>query len=202
MDEIDRLRGMETSASLKKALTVSASAVRVAPDKTLMTRLARLTPITSALADSDQQMSVMVMDDKCIYIGVLDGATPVPGAEITVSGEGAATQTMKTDGSGYIELPMRNYPSDRDGEAKVNITVSKDGYRGLEANGVYIKKGSIVKVPTVQDDGTPYPVSWSFWGNDMYLSEYELVTSPYTLMSAAMRISFSSSIRKPMTRTV
>ena len=191
MDEIDRLRGTRSSAALK-SMTVSASAVRVAPDQTLLTRLARLSPITNALADSDQQMSVMVMDDKSIYIGALDGKTPVVGAEITVSGEGVAEKTMKTDGSGYIELPMRNYPSDRDGEAKVNIKVSRDGYRGLEANGVYIKKGSIFKVSTAQDDGTPYPISWTFWGNDMYLSQYELLISPYNDSSQEIAMKVSS----------
>ena len=166
--------------------------MRVAPDQTLMTRLARLSPISNALADSDQQMSVMVMDDKNIYIGALDGKTPLAGAEITVSGEGVAEKTMKTDGSGYIELPMRNYPSDRDGEAKVNIKVSLDGYRSLEANGIYIKKGSIFKVPTGQDDGTPYPVSWSFWGNDMYLTEYELLISPYNDSEQEIAIKIAS----------
>lgn len=191
LDEIDRIRSADTAATVKKELTVSANVVRVEQEETVLTRLARLMPIGNALADSDQKMSVMVMDDKSFYIGALDGSTPLSGTQITVSAKNVSPSQQTTRASGYVGYPMRNYPSDRDGEAQVNLTIVHSGYRRLEASGIWIKKGAQLKVPMYKDDGTPYPVSWSFWGNDMLIADYEVVLSPFndTKQEIAIKIS-------------
>ena len=191
LDEIDRIHSADTAATVKKELTVSANVVRVEQEETVLTRLARLMPISNALADSDQKMSVMVMDDKSFYIGALDGSTPLSGTQITVSAKNVSPSQQTTHASGYVSYPMRNYPSDRDGEAQVNLTIVHSGYRRLEASGLWIKKGAQLKVPMHKDDGTPYPVSWSFWGNDMLIADYEVVLSPFndTKQEIAIKIS-------------
>ncbi|MBR4500557.1 MAG: hypothetical protein IKP22_01505 [Clostridia bacterium] len=79
LDSIDALRGSGHAST--RNMTVPASAVRVETDRTVMTRLARLSPIGSALADADQKMSVMIMDDKSFAIGAMDGFAYAPGLE-------------------------------------------------------------------------------------------------------------------------
>lgn len=178
MDEIDKARGGEDTAA-NRTMTVSAGAVRVAPDQTVMTRLARLSLFPTALADESETMSVTILDDTSIAIGALDGRQILSGVTVNAAAEDGTAQTKTTGNSGYVLFPMRFFPSDRDGEAKVNLSLSKDGYRRVEAPGIWIKKGAVFKVPMRRDDGTPYPVSWTFWGNDLTLSEYELVLSPF-----------------------
>ena len=190
LDSIDALRGSGHASA--RTMTVPASAVRVETDRTVMTRLARLSPIGSALADADQKMSVMIMDDKSFAIGAMDGTTPVPGVTITVSSKDVQTQKRTTDDSGYISLPMRDYYSDKDGEMKVDLTARKDGYRNVDAPGVWVRKGDGFKVPMYKDNGDPYPVVWTFWGNDMTLADYELVLSPFNDSRQDISIRISS----------
>ena len=191
LEEVDHLREMDGRTSAK-SLTVSASAVRVAPDQTLMTRLARLSPISSALADSEQTMSVMVLDDQSFFIGALDGAAPLSGVSITVSAEKVSAETKTTNSSGYISMPMRSFPCNKDGEAKINLAVSRNGYRKVEAPGVWVMKGGSLKVPMQKDTGDPYPVSWTFWGNDMLVADYEVVISPFNDSEQNISVTISS----------
>ncbi|MBR4428967.1 MAG: hypothetical protein IKS78_06375, partial [Clostridia bacterium] len=177
LEVVDNLReedGRKSSASF----SVSASAVRVAPDQTLMTRLARLSPVSSALADSDQKMSVKIMDDKSFGIALRDGDTNVSGADVYVNETGKAVHKDTTDDSGGVIFPVREFQSDSDGESLVNIKIVCDGYRKLICPGVWVKKGKALNIAMQKDDGTPYLASWSFWYHDMLISQYSLITSP------------------------
>ncbi len=191
LDVVDSLRetdGRKSSASF----TVSASAVRVAPDQTLLTRLARLSPISSALADSDQKMNVKIMDDKSFGIALIDGDKNVSGAEVSVNETGKQVYKDTTDSSGGVLFPVREFQSDSDGESQVNIRIAASGYRRLEAPGVWVKKGKALNVAMRKDDGTPYLVSWSFWGHDMLISKYSLLTSPLNDTKQPIALTVSS----------
>lgn len=176
MDTMDSMRGQDGRAA--RAMTVSASAVRVAPDQTVATRLARLSPISSALADSDQKMIVKILDDKNFGITVVDGDTRVSGASVTVYETGKTEYQQTADSTGSVMFPIRNFQNDAEGETMLNIKISASGYRRLEAPGVWLKKGKAMSIPLEKDDGKPYLVSWSFWDHDMKISKYSLITSP------------------------
>ena len=192
MNEMDAINGRDGLAA--RAMTVSASAVRVAPDQTVMTRLARLSPISSALADSAQKMTVKILDDKNFGISVVDGSLKVAGATVTVNETGKTEYEETTDGTGAVMFPIRNFQNDTDGESLLNVKVSADGYRRMEIPGVWIKKGKALTVPMTKDDGKPYLVSWSFWDHDMIASEYALITSPLndTKQPIALKVSSPS----------
>ncbi len=193
LDQVDSLRSTTGRATLK-SMTVSASSLRVRQDQSPLTRLARLSPISSALADSDQQMHVMVMDDKHIYLGVTDESGVFPGAEITVQESGKAAVTETTDDTGYAAFPVRDIPTDDDGEAQVNLSIKADGYRDIEASQVWITKGENTKIPAEKDDGTTYIKAWSFAGKDITLADLEVKLSPYNdeKQKIAVKISGSS----------
>ena len=178
LQQVDKLRALDGKATLKH-MTVSASSVRVQPDQTAMTRLARLSPITSALADSDQQMHVMIMDDKHIYLGVTDENGELAGADITVQEPGKTAVKETTDETGYAAFAVRNIQTDDDGEAQVNISIKTDGYRDIEASQVWITKGANTKIPVDKDDGSTYIKAWSFAGKDVTLADLEVKLSPY-----------------------
>ncbi|MBQ9252410.1 MAG: hypothetical protein IJ188_07235 [Clostridia bacterium] len=139
MDTMDSMRSQDGRAA--RTMTVSASAVRVAPDQTLMTRLARLSPISSALADSDQKMVVKILDDNNFGISVVDGKTNILGAEVTIYETGKEEHSEKTDVTGAVTFPIRDFQNDVEGETMLNIKVSAKGYRRLEAPGVWLKMG-------------------------------------------------------------
>ena len=191
LEKVDSLRSMNGKATLK-SMTVSADAVRVRPDQTVMTRLARLSPVTSALADSDQKMHVLIMDDKHIYLGVTDGSGELSGAEITVQEPGKTAVKEKTDETGYAAFPIRNIPTDDDGEAQVSISIKKDGYRDIEASQVWITKGANTKLPVDKDDGSTYIKAWSFAGKDVTLADLEVKLSPYNDENQAVAIKIVS----------
>lgn len=180
LEEVDHLRARNQNTE-RTVYSVSAGAVRVQPDQTVMTRIARLSPISNALADSDQTMTVMVIDDKDFAVGVKDESGPVADAAISVSaaGQQGTVYTEATDNSGYVSFPVRNFQCDEDGEMFLYVRAEKNGYRAMEANGIWIKKGSGLTLPLEKDDGTPYLVSWSFWNHDVQCADYIVVTSPY-----------------------
>ena len=98
LEEVDNLQGMD-GRKASNSFTVSAGAVRVSPDQTLMTRLARLAPISSAMADSSQKMSVQILDDKNFAISLREGDKPISGASVTV------WETGKGEKMGHRTLP-------------------------------------------------------------------------------------------------
>jgi len=192
METMDAMTSQDGRAA--RTMTVSASAVRVAPDQTLMTRMARLSPISSALADSDQKMTVKILDDNNVGVYLVDGSLKVAGATVTVNETGKTEYEETTDGTGAVMFPIRNFQNDTDGESLLNVKVSADGYRRMEIPGVWIKKGKALTVPMTKDDGKPYLVSWSFWDHDMIASEYALITSPLndTKQPIALKVSSPS----------
>ena len=191
LEAVDNLR-LQSGRAQSASFSVSASAVRVAPDQTALTRMARLSPISAALADSDQKMTVKILDDKSFGIQVVDGSAGVTGASVTVNetGKKESKQTAAKDGS--VIFPIRDFQNDTDGEMLLNIQVSAEGYRRLEAPGVWLMKGKSLSVPLKKDNGKPYLVSWSFWDHDMLASKYSLITSPLNDSSQPIALTVSS----------
>ena len=87
---------------------------------------------------------------------------------------------------------VREFSSDSDGETQLNIRISADGYRRVEAPGIWVKKGESTKIALRRDDGKPYPVSWTFWGHDMITSKYVVVTSPVNDTTQPIELKISS----------
>lgn len=191
LEEVDNLQGMD-GRKASNSFTVSAGAVRVSPDQTLMTRLARLAPISSAMADSSQKMSVQILDDKNFAISLLEGDKPVSGASVTVWETGKGEKNETSNASGDVMYAVREFSSDSDGETQLNIRISADGYRRVEAPGIWVKKGESTKIALRRDDGKPYPVSWNFWGHDMITSKYVVVTSPVNDTTQPIELKISS----------
>ena len=177
LDEVDNLREMD-GRSRASTFDVSASALLVAPDQTVQTRLARLSPISNAMADSSQKMTVKILDDKSFGLTLVDGSTRVSNASVSVRQEGKKGCSDNSDQNGSLMFPVREFQCDSDGESLVEISVNAEGYRKLIAPGVWVKKGEAMNIPMYKDDGLPYLVSWSFWGHDLQISKYKVVTSP------------------------
>lgn len=192
-EAIDRLQGLDHRGGIT-GYSVAADQVRIAPDQTVMTRLARLSPITNALADSDQTMMLKIIDDKHFYLGTVDGAQQLQGTSVSVTASDGSTEekTLKTDSTGYVEYAVREFPSDAKGNSEINIKVSRDGYRRIEAPKVSIRKGGQLTMAMQKDDGAPYPVAFTFWGHDLLLSDYEVITSPFNDTKQKIGLTISS----------
>ncbi len=191
LEEVDSLRSMDGRSTLKN-MTVSASSLRVQQDPSPLSRLARLSPITSALADSEQQMHVMIKDDKHLYLAVESEEGPLSNASISVQPAGQSAISKTTDGSGYAAFALRDIPTDDDGEAQVDISVKADGYRDVSVPQVWITKGENAKIPTTKDDGTAYIKSWTFIDKDIAFSDLEVKLSPYNNQKQRIAIKIAS----------
>ena len=193
LEEVDNLRHADSRASVREA-TVSASAVRVQPDQTFMTRLSRLSPISSALADSGQTMHVKTIDDKYFYIGAIDGAEELEGVSVTVADHGKNNRkSLDTDETGYADFAVREFQSDKKGFVTVDVAAQKSGYRRVEAAKLKIKKGGKAVLPMDKDDGAPYPVSFSFWDHDILVQDYTVVNSSLNDTQQTFSVKISAS---------
>lgn len=201
MDLLDRIDALVNTGgrAAARTMTVSADAVRVAPDQTLLSRIARLSPISSALADADKTMKVTVLDDKYFAVCVTSGKQPLGGVEIEVkdsgvnAGEAAKVKSgISSADGGFAAFAVRDFKVGEDGMGSVDITLRKSGYRLVHAPGIWFKKGQKLNFEMEKDDGTPYPARWTFWGNDIITSDYSVVRNPHNDTKQAISVSIRS----------
>lgn len=165
---------LTASAAVLSAKEVSAPD---APADHTATRLGRLLPISSALADTNATMSITVVDDKEFLIHVVADGKGVAGAAVQVTKD-KKTKENKTDENGRAAFQVRDFSPDSDGEVEVSVQVTAKGYRPLTARGLYIRKGSICKVSLEKDGPLPFIAEWSYDGHDILNNEYKIITTP------------------------
>ena len=157
--------------------------------KDAATRLARLLPISSAIADTSRTMKIRVIDDKAFVIAVTADGKPLAGAQVTVKAKKSdAQKTAKTSDQGDAVFQIRDFNPDKDGEAAVSLTVSADGYRKISVPGVYVRKGNSFKVTMEKDDGTPYIYEWAYEDHDILNNDYGIVTSRLNDLDRTIRL--------------
>ena len=144
----------------------------------------RLSPITSALADTRKKMEITVVDDRSFIVRTKNNGTNVSGASVTLrdvdkNGKSRGKQpiSLTTSAKGVAIGLVRDYSPDKSGNITLDIGIKKDGYRTVQLRKVEIKKGSTFNVRLEKDDGTPYVIEASYNGSDMMNNRYELLVS-------------------------
>ncbi len=140
------------------------------------TLLGRLSPIADAQADTEQEATVLVADEKHVYIKVVDAqGKDINGAQVTAKDQLAEkdpkTVTQKTENMGIASIPIEGFELEED-TMTVEITITADGYRKAILGKVDLKKGGTYKQYLAVDDGTPYIAECSFDGHECLFNEY------------------------------
>lgn len=158
-----------------------------------VTRLSRLLPVSSALADTSKTMKIRVIDDKSFVMAVSDDGKPLAGAKVTVKSQRSnAEKTANTGEAGDAVFQVRDFNPDKDGEVALTAIVSRDGYRKRSLPGIYVRKGNSYKVLLEKDDGTPYIYEWAYEGHDILNNDYEIITSPLNDKDKTIRLKVDS----------
>ena len=170
-------------------LTASGGPILLATEKEVVPAkgnriIDRLSPVTSALADTRQKMEITVVDDRSFIVRTKEKGTNVSGAQIKlrdVDKDGKRTnkkeRSQTTNARGAIVGLIRDFSPDRDGFVNLDIEIRKNGYRSLLLRRVEIKKGNTFNVSLEKDDGTPYVIEASYNGSDMMNNRYDLIVT-------------------------
>ena len=144
----------------------------------------RLSPITSALADTRKKMEITVVDDRSFIVRAKENGSNVSGASVTLrdvdkkgKSRGKKDKNLTTNASGAAIGLVRDYSPDSDGNVILDIGIKKNGYRTVQLRQVEIKKGATFNVRLEKDDGTPYVIEASYNGCDMMNNRYDLIVS-------------------------
>lgn len=171
---------------------VSASAIY--PDRG-NSILARLSPISSALADSSETVTVTCVgkNDICILLKDPDTRGAFQGAEVTVirlGGDPTKAEDVRsgvTDENGaFVALDVNSFGPDEDGMVHVTVQVQAKDYKRFMIEDLWIRKGDsqtyfMEKLPQSaegQNGEVPYLYAASFDGHDILKSSYEIYFSP------------------------
>ncbi len=147
------------------------------------TFLGRISPISTAGADSKEDMTVVVADEKHIYLRVVDEEDNLmPEAHFQVTdmlAPGTQSEPIEAEYQediGYFVLPITGFML-REDLLSMKFTITADGYRKVVLKGMDLKKGGTFKYIMVKDDGSPYVTECSFDNNDILYSEYTALYS-------------------------
>ena len=176
-DWLDAVRNWD--ADRKQPVQVTASASSLYPDKQGTSLLARLSPVSRALADTSETVTVTFMDKDSAAIKILapDGK-PFPNATVETRKSSDAAESLEsdTDINGVAIIPANSYSPNAQGNFTVFLRVEAKGYKTFQIRNLPLRKGEtqtyyLEKLP--EDSATPYVVSASFDGHDILKSTYE-----------------------------
>ena len=176
-DWLDAVRNWD--ADKKQPTQVTVSAASLYPDKQGSGLLARLSPVSRALADTSETATVTFMDKDSAAIKILapDGK-PFPNATVETRKSSDAAESLKseTDINGVAIIPANSYSPNAQGNFTVFLRVEAKGYKTFQIRNLPLRKGEtqtyyLEKLP--EDSATPYVVSASFDGHDILKSTYE-----------------------------
>lgn len=144
---------------------------------TRKTLLGRLSPVSSALADSTQGTDLRVQDDKTISVCTKDPDDKwFAGASVTITdlfsdANPKATFTGVTGKDGAVNVPLSGFKK-KDDEIAFSVKITAEGYRNFIADKVKADKGTAYIVHLAKDDGTPYLSGVSFDDHECLAAEY------------------------------
>ena len=175
-DWLDAVRNWNAEEKQPTQVTVSASSLY--PDKQGTSLLARLSPVSRALADTSETATVTFMDKDSAAIRILapDGK-PFPNATVeTRKSYNATALQTQTDQNGAAVIPANSYSPDAQGNFTIFLRVDAAGYKTFQIRNLPLRKGEtqtyyLEKLP--EDSATPYVISASFDGHDILKSTYE-----------------------------
>ena len=161
--------------------TVSASVLYPAGGSVLT---ARLSPISSALADSGETIAVDVVDENSIAFQIMNSqGTRLEGIPVTISAQGVR-ETRRTDEIGGVifENADRFSPNEDAiiiADLEINFDSGNSAFRKLIVEEAEIRKGEKYTEVLADDNGleTPYILGASFGAGD---KNYNILTEKYT----------------------
>ena len=144
---------------------------------TRKTLLGRLSPLSSALADSTLGTDLRVQDDKTVSVCVKGPNDKwFSGASVTITdiystSSPQASFSGTTDAEGAVNVPLSGFMK-KDDEIAFSVKVSAEGYRTFIADKIKADKGTAYIVHLAADDGTPYLSGVSFDDHECLAAEY------------------------------
>ena len=189
---LDAVRNWD--ADRKQPVQVTASASSLYPDKQGTSLLARLSPISRALADTSETATVTFMDKDSVAVKLLDPeGKPFPNATVRFvkPDDSTVSFTGQTDQNGTVILSANPFSPDAQGNFIASVEVKAEGYKSFQIKKQPMRKGetltySLEKLP--EDSKTPYVTSASFDGHDILKSEYQAYYSPHNDMKFSLEI--------------
>lgn len=153
---------------------VSASAI--SPKGT--TLLERLSPVRSALAETKQDVSLSVVNQKNFVVTVKQGSIPVQLAEVFArQGDKVLTGTQLQ--KGVYSFNVSDFQMNDDGNINLTLNVSSPFCRSIRLNQLCVKKGQILTFSLKKDDGSPYVLEATLDDNDIFHNQYGIYYSTY-----------------------
>ena len=179
--------------SAEDPVTVVAKASISARFPTRNTLLGRLSPVSSALADSTQGTDLRVQDDKTVSVCVKGPDDKwFSGASVTVtdvySEENPKASFSGTTGEdGAVNVPLSGFRK-KDDEIAFSVKVTAEGYRTFIADRIKADKGVGYIVHLVKDDGTPYLSGVSFDDHECLAAEYPALINNHNERSVPITV--------------
>ena len=182
-DWLDAVRNWD--ADRKQPVQITASASSLYPDKQGTSLLARLSPVSRALADTSETATVTFMDKDSVAIKILgpnDKAFQNATVTIVKLDNSSVSFTEQTDKNGTVILSANPFSPDAQGNFTASVEVKAEGYKSFQIKKQPMRKGEtqtyyLEKLPA--DSKTPYVYSASFDGHDILKSEYQAYYSPH-----------------------
>ena len=157
--------------------TSSVRASTLYPDNGGTSLLGRISPIRSALAEEDDLIHVIVLDDRYFVLTVKDDDSFVKGAAIILRDQLAEEKdrvdiAAVTDDYGNATFETKDFIQDDDGTMTVSMYMHIDGYREIFVGELDIARGTQYFISANDKVENPYIKSMDFNGHDIMLSEF------------------------------
>ena len=141
--------------------------------------LERLSPVRSALAETKQDVTLSVVNQKNFVISLKDGDKPIEGATVT-AWQGEREKSGTAIGNGTYSFNVSDFWVDEDDSIELTaLRMEAAGYRTIQFGRTSVKKGQVLNRPLRKDDGTPYIAGATLDDNDIYHSQYEIYYSSF-----------------------
>ena len=171
---------MDASAPSVQASSVRASTLY--PDNGGSTLLGRLSPIRSALAEDDDLIHVIVLDDSVFILTLTDDDGPVSGATLTLRDLLADEKkrqdiTAVTDATGSAIFQTKRFIQKSDNTMTVSMHAEIPNHREIFVNELRVACGEQLEISASKEYELPYVQSLDFNGHDIMLSEWNAMFS-------------------------
>ncbi|MBR3017691.1 MAG: hypothetical protein IKH57_11565, partial [Clostridia bacterium] len=185
---ISRLQN--AAAGSARVSSVRASTLNPDSGKTL---LSRISPLHSALAEDEEKINVIVMDDSVFLIRLLDGDKPVANATLTLRDQLKAEKDRvdikaTTDQYGNAQFLTKDFIQQDDNIMTVSMHAEIPDHRELYVSELDLARGETYNLLTNADIKHPYIKAMEFNGHDILLSEWQAFYSSQNDMPHKIKI--------------
>ncbi|MDD6050259.1 MAG: hypothetical protein PUC00_03150 [Clostridiales bacterium] len=154
------------------------------------TLLARLSPVRSALADTEQDVTLNVVSQKNFVVSVKHGSIPVQLAAVCAQQGGDMLTGTPLQNGGY-SFNVSDFQMNADGEIELDLLVSSPFCRSVHFKQLCVKKGQILNVSLKTDDGCPYVLEATLDDSDILHNQYGIYYSSFNDLERSINVTVS-----------